>query len=193
MKKINLYLGGKVKKTSIVDRNGGWRKKLIDDLFGVDIIGIGLDSYDHDPNDMPIIEINNKYEMESEFNYVGPYLYGCDHSCSHGSDYAHGVSTCCPDKGFFNELHGVPNMNILKISLLEIDRCDIFIANFNEKPMESYGLLAEIGYAYGNGKKIFGIGNHEIELWFAQGMCEMCENVDDLREKINIWIGQNTF
>lgn len=174
--KKNIYLAGKVKNTSISNREGGWRKKMIDDLFNVNINGIGLDSYNDNPSIIRFIDINEK------FSYVGPFLYSCDHSCSHGSDYAHGVLTCSPEYDFLIEEK--PNLRVLDLSLIEIKLADIIIVNFNETPLKSFGTMGEIGYAHALNKKIFGIGDNIPELWFIQGMCDMCSDINELKNKL---------
>lgn len=173
---MNIYLAGKVKNKLTNNRFGGWRHSLIYELFGVNISGIGLNASEDSPDDYKIIDINNK------FSYVGPFLYGCDHKCSHINDYAHGVLNCTSEN--YGIYENIPNFNVLKNSLNQIKMADIVIVNFNENSLESYGTMGEIGYAFANNKKIFGLGEHIPELWFLQGMCEMCENIEKLQIKI---------
>jgi hypothetical protein len=173
--KKNIYLAGKVKSDNY-DREGGWRFKLIKELFGVSI-EIGLIDADVDFRNINKVSINDK------LNYIGPFLYGCDHGCSHRLDYAHGMLTCCdmPDQD-------KPNYEVLSVSLKQVELSDIIIVNFTILPLEMYGAIAEIGYAYALNKKIFGLGNPEREIWFAQGMCDMCENTLELKEKLNLYL-----
>ena len=170
--KKNIYLAGKVKSDNRQGREGGWRFELIKELFGVSI-EIGLLDCDVDFRDTHTVNIN------SRLNYVGPFLYGCDHGCSHSLDYAHGVLTCTdmPEKD-------KPNYEVLNAALAQVRLSHIVIVNFNISPLEMYGAIAEIGYARALNKVIFGLGKPEREIWFAQGMCNMCENVDELRDNI---------
>lgn len=104
--KKNIYLAGKV-KSDYHNRQGGWRFELIKELFFTDI-EISLSDCDADFQNSKLVSIN------SRLNYAGPFLYGCDHGCSHRIDYAHGVLTC-------NNMpqNDNPNYEVLQVSFAE--------------------------------------------------------------------------
>lgn len=171
--KKNIYLAGKVKNPHYSDRKGGWRYELLKELFNVEI-EIAFSDYERDFKKPPIISINNK------FNYVGPFLYGCDHGCSHKIPYAHGVLTCIEGWSLKK-----PHPDIFNLSMKQIQQTDILILNFNELPLKTYGGIAETAFAFGlKNKKIYGLGKNVRDLWFVQSMCEMCKNVEELKMKL---------
>lgn len=73
------------------------------------------------------------------------------------------------------------NDTVLHNSLSQIKACDIMIVNFDANIEESYGTIAEIGYAFANNKIIYGVGNRNKDLWFVQSMCKMFNDIDELR------------
>ncbi len=180
MKKKNIYIAGKVKDPNhdFGRRLGGWRYNLIKELFDVEL-NISLNSAEDSPNKIRIFKINET------FNYVGPYLYGCDHGCSHAAPFAHGVLTCTQSSSDDDIAWGKkPSPRILDLSLRGIDKADIIIADFTVSPLNSYGTIAEIGYAYASGKIILGLGALLNDLWFVQQMCTMVDSVDELKTKL---------
>jgi hypothetical protein len=168
--KRKIYLAGKVKNTSIDNRIGGWRNQLIKDLFSVDIeMGLNAADYEYPTDDLTglVLPINNNWE------YVGPYLFGCDHRCSHTTPYAHGIANCTSDKYHFayDENNQITiNSEIFKLCVNQISNADVIVVNFDERPLESYGTLTEIGFAYASHIPIYSIGEKHPELWFGQSM-----------------------
>lgn len=170
--KTNLYLAGKVKVNNY-RRDGGWRARYIKEIFGVDV---DVASGDYDTIDFFHTNIND------EFDYVGAYLYGCDHGCSHREPTAHGVITC--SSSVVNLHDGEDSrIKVRDVSMAAIREADVLIVNFEDFPLDTYGTYAEVGYAYALGKTIYGVGEFNSELWFVQSLCMMSKDIPELIEK----------
>ena len=118
--------------------------------------------------------------------YTGPYFISCDHGCYHG-DSTHGLldngfcgsgdsraiesEMCykfdvCDDHGGHYGISETKTKNTIpKLCLSWIDDCDVLFAWIETK--DSFGTLAEIGYAYGKGKEIWIGYSNKIVMGYA--------------------------
>jgi hypothetical protein len=149
---MKVYLAGKVTKN-------GWRTNLVS---GAEIDAVNLP----DDDEWPVL----KGVIFGEHDYVGPFLYGCDHGCYHGR---HGMSPrsdldgdaggvgCGGEGGFSRE-------EIVRRCLDAVRRSDLVFC-WLEAP-EDYGSMIEVGFALALGKKVI-VGAQDFDLieshWFA--------------------------
>jgi len=146
---MKVYLAGKVTKN-------GWRTDLVG---GAELNGMFL--ADHE-KPWPVLE----RAIFGEHDYVGPFLYGCDHGCFHG-DGQHGMTLgedrACAVEDFF-----VGRKEIVRRCLDAVRLADLVFC-WLEAP-EDYGSMVEIGFALALGKKVV-IGAQDFDLieshWFA--------------------------
>jgi very-short-patch-repair endonuclease len=112
-------------------------------------------------------------DFESFVN-TGPHFISCDHGCAHGTSM-HGVGAYSDQYSRSNgcvECWGIDSTHdrVRSICLKAIDNSDVVFAWLEP---DAYGTVAEIGYAYAKGKRIFvaGPGAHSTsDLWFVAGM-----------------------
>jgi hypothetical protein len=141
---MKIYLAGAVSQN-------GWRTKLV--------AGAELDASQlPDDREWPVLE----HAIFGEYDYVGPFLYGCDHGCYHGT---HGMAPsekgCCGRGGF-------ERAEIVRRCLDAVRRADLVFC-WLEAP-EDYGSMIEVGFALALGMQV-AIGAAAAELaeshWFA--------------------------
>lgn len=148
---MKIYLAGKVTKN-------GWRTKLVP---GAELDASRLPC----DKEWPILE----RAIFGEHDYVGPFLYGCDHGCCHGEG-RHGVGAggqggeepCCwGDSAFSRE-------EVARRCLDAVRRADLVFC-WLQAP-EDYGSMIEVGFALALGKRVV-IGADDFDLveshWFA--------------------------
>ncbi len=150
-KKYGIYLAGKV--TGFTKRYGDWRRDFLERVFHCFTTRI-------DPQDTQN-QWPSPFRISKNFYYCGPFIYGCDHGCSH-SNMAHGIGGDCST---------LNQSEIFKRCISQIDTCDILIINLES--MKSYGSYSELGYAKGQGKTIIGYGYVDKDLWFLYEMCDI--------------------
>ena len=130
---MKIYLAGKVSKN-------GWRTRLV---RGANLNGMDLDAHE---SQWPVLE----RAIFGEHDFVGPFLYGCDHGCFHG-DGQHGMifeedGACCVEKFF------IDRKEIVRRCLEAVRRADLVFC-WLEAP-EDYGSMVEVGYALALGKQV---------------------------------------
>lgn len=100
-------------------------------------------------------------------NYVGPYSIGCDHGCFHGPATHGALST-------IDNPERQERVRIIRRSLVQIDRCDLFFAWLGGDDGETaHGTLVELGYARAEGKFVaIGTDRPIREMWFAEQLSD---------------------
>lgn len=146
---MKIYLAGKVTKN-------GWRTKLVP--------GAELDAAmlaDNEP--WPVLT----NAIFGEHDYVGPFLYGCDHGCFHG-DGQHGM-LCDGDNCSGNNSDDCPDRKEVAHRCLDSVRRADLVFCWLQAP-EDYGSMIEVGFALALGKRVV-IGADDFDLveshWFA--------------------------
>lgn len=154
-----IYLAGKI-------TNKSWRKVI--ESGGKEFC---LDSYER--NNLESVYFADKdqyynYEYETEdYIITGPHSLSCDHGCFHRGIHA---ATSYDECGDLVELEPDADIyvdDVIRACCSQIDRSDIVFAYIDS--LDAYGTFAEIGYAFGKGKKIYIIVEDEYmldQLWF---------------------------
>jgi hypothetical protein len=143
-----VYLAGKV-------RMNGWRN-----AFGY---RNNVDFYS-----MEKVEdfANYLFEYNDSLSITGPTIIGCDHGCYHGPE-AHGCGIDqCGCGG-----HNLTREDVFNICKRQIDRAEIVFAYIDS--YDCFGTIAEIGYAYAQGKSIlvkFATEELRRDMWFVDQM-----------------------
>ena len=128
---MKIYLAGKVTKN-------GWRTRIIP--------GAELDAGElEDEKEWPTLE----RVIFGEHDYVGPFLYGCDHGCYHGR---HGMATDDNEQGSCAGDYGLSRKEIVHRCLDAVRRADLVFC-WLEAP-EDYGSMVEVGYALALSKQV---------------------------------------
>lgn len=149
MKKINIYLAGKISHRD-------WRQQIVDIRNGV--------MYQGDYN---VSKIKNlKLSYNNDIDIVGPFFLSCDHSCYHGENN-HGLGINCPN-GCYGE-NTFTEKQVNYICLSQIRRADVVFAYIDDTTC--YGSLFELGYAKALNKPIFilyNLKNRDLlkDMWF---------------------------
>lgn len=157
-----VYLAGKI-------TNNWWRTEILGG--GTRTNGISLGYY--------FLEDVSRY-MDDEYDagdciITGPHSLGCDHSgCFHSKENAmhtaaptHHSKSCAQDSL-------ISRFDVKNACCHQIDKSDMVFAYIDS--LDCYGTLAEIGYAYGKGKKIYILYENnmlEKELWFVSEMANV--------------------
>ena len=145
-----IYLAGKISHNC-------WRHSIVKNLREVSIS-------DGTYGVVPIGYIMEK-AIGYKHSYSGPYFIGCDHGCSHGEN-KHGNGNGCMQRWDNEETR---KDDVVTNCLVGIEQCNVFFAYINS--LDCYGTLAEIGYAFSKGKKIYIAMDKEYpDLWFVQNM-----------------------
>ena len=154
-----IYLAGKI-------TNKSWRK-----LIECGEKEFCLDSYER--NDLESVYFTDKdeyynYEYKTDrYIITGPHSLSCDHGCFHRGIHA---ATAYDEWGDSVELEPDADIcgdDVVRACCSQIDRSDLVFAYIDS--LDAYGTFAEIGYAFGKGKKIYIIveGNYMLDqLWF---------------------------
>lgn len=80
------------------------------------------------------------------FDYVGPFVYSCDHGCAHGTN-KHGVLGSCN-----SDYLAISRSEVFNRCMMGVRRCDLFVAYITS--IDAYGTFLEIGYAFSLGRSI---------------------------------------
>lgn len=113
-------------------------------------------------------------------DYCGPFFIACDHCCFHG----HGTHGAGAGKEGNCAGKNIRRADVFNFNMECIQRCDIFIAWFNNRDefYSAYGTIYEIGYAKALQKRIY-IGTPETsipsDVWFSMAAADaVVVNVD---------------
>lgn len=156
-----LYLAGKFTGGIIHKDENDWRENLI--------------SLKGENTDWSLSIFRRHSASRCGLTYVGPYPV--DLTSGHGGDYGH-----FEENGWIDPTRA-DRCEVLHDCLDSIKLCNVFFAWIDS--LDCYGTLAEIGYAYALGKRIY-IGYpsqlNVRELWFSFGMAEKWIEADTPEE-----------